>query len=587
MLLSWASQGDQIAAALVRPIDVVIVGPQLLVAARDTGHVFVIDRSSQAIVQRLAVGRQLVDLTVSGDDVLAVDSESHEIVRLSPQGPQAAGSAWQVAARWSIPRDPLVATVSSNGAWLSVSSRWARQLSLFARDDAAPGKWSLRKTIDLAFAPGQQVWLGSASRLVVTDALGGHLIVVDPALGHITHSRQLAAHNIRGLAYDEGRDVVLISHQQLASHLPTTRDRIFWGNLLGNLLLTVTREHLEEEAARGESFRPLGRWAMEPLGQNSAAAGDPAGLAVARDGTRLVCLSGVGQLAICAGPRGSFERLSVGEGATSVAIDEQAKLAYVANRFDDCVSIVDYAARRVVATISLQEDAAEGTAEDARQRGERLFYDARLSLDGWFSCHSCHTDGHTNGLLNDNFADHVEGTPKRIPSLLGTNGTEPWSWLGQQTELSEQIARSLATTMRCEEVGRVTPQTAVDLAAYLMSLPPAPGIDAARGVEQTEPLQNQVARGKELFASLNCRACHAGEKMTSHANYEVGLSDQVGNRRFNPPSLLGVSQRDRWLHDGRATSLKAVFADWGHPAGKTSQLSAEDLEALVAYLRTL
>ena len=38
------------------------------------------------------------------------------------------------------------------------------------------------------------------------------------------------------------------------------------------------------------------------------------------------------------------------------------------------------------------------------ERGERLFYDARLSHDGWMSCHSCHTDGHSNGHLNDNLS---------------------------------------------------------------------------------------------------------------------------------------------------------------------------------------
>ena len=48
---------------------------------------------------------------------------------------------------------------------------------------------------------------------------------------------------------------------------------------------------------------------------------------------------------------------------------------------------------------------------DAVARGERLFHDARLSHDGWMSCHSCHVDGHTNGLVADTLGDGSYGAP--------------------------------------------------------------------------------------------------------------------------------------------------------------------------------
>src|SRR2546429_167098 len=69
------------------------------------------------------------------------------------------------------------------------------------------------------------------------------------------------------------------------------------------------------------------------------------------------------------------------------------------------------------------------------ERGELLFYDARLSHDGWFSCHSCHTDGHSNGLLNDNLGDGSFGAPKRVLSLLGVRDTGPWAWNGTMPDL--------------------------------------------------------------------------------------------------------------------------------------------------------
>ena len=55
---------------------------------------------------------------------------------------------------------------------------------------------------------------------------------------------------------------------------------------------------------------------------------------------------------------------------------------------------------------------------------------AKLAHDGWFSCHSCHTDGHTNSRLNDSLGDGSFGAPKRVLSLLGVNDTAPWAWNG-------------------------------------------------------------------------------------------------------------------------------------------------------------
>ena len=51
----------------------------------------------------------------------------------------------------------------------------------------------------------------------------------------------------------------------------------------------------------------------------------------------------------------------------------------------------------------------------AADRGERLFFDGRLSHDGWLSCQSCHTDGHTNNALADTLGDGSFGAAKRLP----------------------------------------------------------------------------------------------------------------------------------------------------------------------------
>ena len=80
------------------------------------------------------------------------------------------------------------------------------------------------------------------------------------------------------------------------------------------------------------------------------------------------------------------------------------------------------------------------------------------------SCHSCHSDGHTNNLVSDTLGDGSYGTPKRVPSLLGVATTGPWTWTGSVAHLEAQVRKSIATTMH----GTKLPDSQIgDLTAYL------------------------------------------------------------------------------------------------------------------------
>src|SRR5262249_5606729 len=155
---------------------------------------------------------------------------------------------------------------------------------------------------------------------------------------------------------------------------------------------------------------------------------------------------------------------------------------------------------------------------------------------------SCHTDGHTNGLLADTLGDGSYGAPKRVPSLLGTGATGPWGWTGPFERLGDQVRSSIETTMQ----GRPpTDEQVADLTAYLRALPPPTPADPAGGGEA-------AARGRAVFDARGCTECHAPPEYTTPGRYDVGLADEVGNRRFNPPALRGVGRRTSLLHDGRA-----------------------------------
>jgi cytochrome c peroxidase len=210
------------------------------------------------------------------------------------------------------------------------------------------------------------------------------------------------------------------------------------------------------------------------------------------------------------------------------------------------------------------------------QRGEVLFYDATLSLDGWFSCHSCHTDGHSNGLLNDNQGDGSFGAAKRVLSLLGVNQTAPWAWNGDVQSLEKQVHKSIKTTMQGPDP---SPEQVAALTAYLKTLAPPPNLLVARADAAA------IARGKTVFDKQDCQACHAPPTYTSSDAFDVGLPDKLGNRRFNPPSLLGLVHREKLFHDNRAASLEAVFRTHRHQL--QGELSETELADLLAFLRSL
>src|SRR5262249_58990475 len=79
--------------------------------------------------------------------------------------------------------------------------------------------------------------------------------------------------------------------------------------------------------------------------------------------------------------------------------------------------------------------------------GGRFFSAARRSHNQWFSCHTCHVDGHTCGLNFDTLNDHTYGTPKLTPSLYYVTKTGPWTWHGWQKDLRAGIVKSYTETM--------------------------------------------------------------------------------------------------------------------------------------------
>ncbi len=552
-----------------RPIGLVVADGWLYVANRDSGSISIIDTRNRRVVDEVPIGKQLSHLaTVPYSKLLlATDFESHQLVLLKRNGRRL-----YVVQRLPVAKYPVNVCIANNGKTCCVASLWSRRLSVCEiRSDAdqPTTRVRLKQSIDLPFAPRVQFVIPKSSKVIVADSFGGRLAIVDLGQQPIkVIYKTLDGHNIRGLAASHDGESIYLTHQVLNSRTPTTHEGVFWGGVIKNVIRIIPKEDFLSDAASEI------RSATYPLSKPTDGTGDPANVLVTSQGRTLISLSGVNRIAVRPRAIEPFSSRVVGRRPTALAEDHSNRIAYIANTLDDSISVFDLSSLRLVDEIKLGLPVQLSLA----QRGEQHFHDARLSLDGWYSCHSCHTDGHTNGLLNDNFGDGTYATPKRILSLLGTGETAPWAWNGSASSFGDQIKRSIHVTMQGENSsGDKVPA----IAAYLATLNAPPSISDCRDSRDAA----SVERGGAVFRRLECARCHRSPFYTTPSTYNVGLSDEKGAKQFNPPSLRGVSQRGSYFHDNRARRLRDVFIRFGH--GLSDDLSKEQLRDLLQFLNSL
>lgn len=572
-------------AALRHPVGIVSRGNALYVANGRSGTISIVESSSGQVVSETAIARQLSDLGAGpwASELLAVDPQRGELLLL-----KADARRISIEQRLPVSRFPVTVCVSSRHSLCAVASLWSRRLTLVGLESAfEPGALRMSRlhqvaSIDLPFAPREQCLIDDERRLVVADAFGGHLAIIDLAGLRLESVCAVEGHNIRGLLWEASDRQLLIAQQLLDEQLPTTESHVSWGGIVSNVVRSVPLEELLPRNGETNDLRArrLTRWNIVPIGGPERAGADP-GRMLRLDGDRLVvALGGVGEIAVRLGKTEPFFSLPAGERPVALAADSDSERRFVASAFDDSVSIWNTKDLSPIGKVSLGPRPPLSAAD----RGERLFYDGKLSHRRWFSCHSCHPDGHTNGRLNDNLGDGGYGSPRRIPTLLGTAATGPWAWDGHHPMLIDQIRSSLLTTMHGGKQA-ASERRILDLAAYLHTLPAPPALSTARGTADLVA----VERGRVVFEDRGCSRCHAPPDYTSPHVYDVGLHDSLlqgaQSARFNPPSLLGVSQRGPYFHDNRAATLSDVFERFHH--GDTADLPATSLADLLAFLQAL
>lgn len=257
------------------------------------------------------------------------------------------------------------------------------------------------------------------------------------------------------------------------------------------------------------------------------------------------------------------------------------KHLYVANYLLNAIQIIDVPQHKIVETIALGGPVQPSLARE----GEAIFYDGKRSFDQWYSCASCHFEGHSNGIAMDTRNDGRFGNPKMVPSLRYVAQTGPWTWHGWQKSLPAAMQKSMQESMLGK---KMTDHEVKALITYFSTLegPKSPHLGTSG------ELNESAQRGKAIFASdkAGCANCHRGEYFTDNKVHEVGLESSGDYYKgFNPPTLRGVYDRLGYTHDGQVRTLEQLLRGPHSPEKVTGngKLSEGELKDLVEYLKTL
>lgn len=274
-------------------------------------------------------------------------------------------------------------------------------------------------------------------------------------------------------------------------------------------------------------------------------------------------------------------RLTTGANPTAVVIAPDGELAYVINRLDDSVTVVDIRHERVQGKILLG-----GPAELSQlRRGERLFHAARYCFQGQFACFTCHPDNHIDGVAWNLETPQLGRDRVANRTLRGVAETAPFKWNGHNPDLETQCGPRIAKFLFHSE--GFNPSELADLVAFIKSIPLSPN----RHLSADGQLSNSQERGKAIFFAKNCDTCHPpATHYTAKTSFDVGTANKYDTSGlFDVPQLDRIYERPPYLHSGEALSLEEIWTTYNtrDKHSVTSNMSKEDLNDLVEFLKTL
>jgi len=593
-------------------------GKTVYVSDRTAGCVVILDAATGKKTGEVALKGRPAGLAISADGrtLYAAESGAASVAVIDTAGRKVTG-------RIGVARRPAGLALAPKVKRLFVCNADANDVSVI---DTAAGKEI--KRIPLVREPMFADLTADEKSLVVANALPlGSMN--DPTLGPVVSAVDVAglkvlkniklpygATNVRGIRVSPDGKWAYTVHTVSRFNVPTTQLERGWMNTSG---LTVI------DLAKGE---PVVTVLLDHLNEGAA---DPFGIVLTKDGRRMyVTLGGVHQVAIVeigklhemlAGKipeplrkkkpydlgmqnlwaevdksaearaglmndltamyvAGLLQRVETdGNGPRGLALSADGKKLWIAHYFSGDVVVMDAATGKRLANYAL------GTQpkEDVVRQGERLFHDASICFQHWQSCSTCHPEARMDGLRWDLLNDGI-GNPKKTRSLVMSCKTAPVMSKGVRENMEAGVAGGFRHILFV-----VRPQSELDaVAEYLRSIKPEPSPFLGKDGKPTAAAE----RGRKIFEGKGaCAACHTGPLHTDMKAYDVGTLGEFDRKgdKFYTPKLIELYRTAPYLHDGRAATLKEVLTVYNKndAHGKTSKLTPQELNDLVAYLLSL
>ena len=587
-------------------------GKRLYVVCEASNVVLVVDTHTRSVIGRVGVGNRPAGIALSPDGkTLYVTNELNDTV--SEIGADSLRILLTLKTGWG----PVGVTTDRAGKFLYTANTLGDNISVI---DLSTGKEI--KRLDAGHFP-EYVDLSRDGKWIYVANLLAHLAppeeppvsqltVVDTAKQIVTSRIEIpGAIQVRQIAQVPAQDggYLLIPFQQPHNLIPLVQIQQGWYLTNGLAIVkpglpggqsTQVKEVLLDDIDHyyadgyGSASTPDGKLALVTAsGANVVSILNTAKLNQLLKGDRL---DGAEDLAHRLDSARQFveKRLDVGRNPTSVVVSPDSRFAYIANRTDDTISVVDLQQLKVASTIDLG-----GPKEiTAQRRGEQLFYDARFCYQAQLACASCHPhNGFEDGLVwsletPDLGKDIVENR-----TLLSIAETSPFKWNGLNPNLATQDGPR--TAMYIFRSQGFSPEQVKDLVTYIdsLKLPPNPHLaadghlTAAQEAGRKIFFRTRTNAGAIIPERDRCYYCHAPQThYTSRVREDVGTSTKWDNvKAFDVPQIQGVYMRAPYLHDGKALTLESIWTEFNpdDKHGITSDMNKVQLNDLIEFLKTL
>jgi YVTN family beta-propeller protein len=286
-------------------------------------------------------------------------------------------------------------------------------------------------------------------------------------------------------------------------------------------------------------------------------------------------------------------RLETGYNPQAIVVSPDGKLAYVANRLEDTLTVVHLAKLQIASKVDLG-----GPKElTALRRGERVFNTAKYCFQGQFACATCHPNSHLDGVAWNLETPQLGRDRVANRTLRGIKDTAPYKWNGKNPDLATQCGPRIAKFLFRSE-GFNTHELE-DLITYINQIPLPPNRHLAADGQLTEAQE----RGKAIFYRTQkndgspipvynqCATCHpADSHYTSRTSFDVGSASKYDTiSSFDTPQLERVYEDGPYLHNGEALTLEEIWTIFNNndTHGVTSDMAKEQLNDLIEFLKTL